>query len=464
MTKSVLSNKVSPARRVAFQILWRVLLEDAFASNLLASNLTANLSTLDRALAQEIVLGVLRHQLYIDCLLAKISNCNLAKLDVEVLIALRIGFYQIHYLTRIPTHAIVNDSVNLVKLNKRASASGLVNAVLRKIASTSQAQNLSGLDDYKQLALIHSHPDWLIKRWVERYGVSWTTSLAEANNKAALIYFRINSLKVSIEVLLEKLTQASLKVTPSLLIKDAFSVTSGSQDILLSFASQGLIYIQDAASQLVATLVDAKPGMQVFDACAAPGGKTTAVAAQMNNQGLIIAGDLHLKRVKLIKENAVRLGAKIILPICYDARVDMPFTHEQRFDRVLVDAPCTGTGTLRHNPEIKSRLSQDKILELVTLQTTILSNCALLVKTNGKLIYSTCSIEYEENEGVIREFLSKHTNFQVIKPSLPETFITKEGFVRTWPHRDNTDGFFVAVMEKVSCPNKESHSNEVFVS
>ncbi|KAF0240083.1 MAG: Ribosomal RNA small subunit methyltransferase B [bacterium] len=450
MTKSVLSNKVSPARLVAFQILRRVLLEEAFASNLLASNLTASLSSLDRALAQEIVLGVLRNQLYIDFLLAKTSNCNLAKLDLEVLIALRIGFYQICYLTRIPTHAIVNDSVNLVKLNKKASASGLVNAVLRKIANTPQIQNIPILDDYKQLALIYSHPDWLIKHWVECYGINWTTSLAEANNKAALIYFRVNFLKVSTEVLLEKLARAGLKVTPSLLIKGAFSVTSGSQDVLLSFASEGLIYIQDAASQLVANLVDAKPGMQIFDACAAPGGKTTAIAAQMNNQGLIIAGDLHLKRVKLIKENAVKLGAKIILPICYDARIGMPFTNKQYFDRILVDAPCTGTGTLRHNPEIKWRLSEDKILELVTLQTTILSNCALLVKIKGKLIYSTCSIEYEENEGVIKEFLAKHANFQVIKPNLPENLITKEGFARTWPHRDNMDGFFAAVMEKVN--------------
>lgn len=448
MTKPISSYKVSPARQVAFEILRRVLVEEAFAANLLASNLTKNLSSLDRALAQEITLGVLRHQKYIDFSLEKASNRNLAKLDLEVLIALRIGFYQIHYLTRIPTHAIVNDSVNLVKLSKKTSASGLVNAVLRKMARALEVEQIAKIDNYQQLALIHSHPDWLVKRWVERYGITWTTSLAEANNRPPLVYFRVNPLKISTEALLEKLTRVGLTITISDLIKGAFLVTSGNLELLLNFAIEGLIYIQDAASQLVAQLVDAKAGMTVFDACAAPGGKTTAIAAQMNNQGLIIAGDLHLARVKIIKENAVKLGVKIILPICYDAK-SMPFNNEQRFDRVLVDAPCTGTGTLKHNPEIKWRLSKSKILELASLQTHILSNCALLVGSKGRLIYSTCSLEYEENEAVVKEFLTNNQDFQIIKPDLPEFLITKEGFVRTWPHRDNMDGFFAAIMEKI---------------
>ncbi|MBI4851801.1 MAG: 16S rRNA (cytosine(967)-C(5))-methyltransferase RsmB [Acidobacteria bacterium] len=455
MAKSNFSYKVSPARLVVFEILRRVSLEDAFATNLLTSTLTQNLSSLDRSLAQEIVLGILRHQRYIDFLLAKISSCNLAKLDLEVLLSLRIGFYQLLYLTRIPTHAIVNDSVNLVKLNKKASASGLVNAVLRKIANSvnlkklPKIENPTSLDTYQQIALVNSHPDWLVKRWIERYGVDWTKSLAEANNKTPLVYFRVNSLKTSKSSLLDKFTEVGLKADNSSLLKDAFLLISDSNHKLLDFASQGLIHIQDLASQLVVQLVEAKAGMKVFDVCAAPGGKTTAIAAQMGNQGLIIAGDLHLNRVKLIKETANRLGAKIILPICYDARANLPIDSKCLFDRVLIDAPCSGTGTLRHNPEIKLRLSQDKILELGRLQTTILNNCSSLVKIGGRLIYSTCSMEYEENEEVIKKFLLKNSDFQIIKPKTQEIFLTQENFVRTWPSKDNMDGFFVAVLEKI---------------
>lgn len=446
MTKARLSYKISPARQVAFEILWRVLLEGAFASNLLSSTLTLNLSPLDRALTQEITLGVLRNQIYIDLLLAEISGCNLKKLDPEVLLSLRIGFYQVYYLTKIPTHAIVNDAVNLVKLNKKASASGLVNAVLRKAANTKIENNIK-LDSYEKIALAYSHPDWLVKRWVERFGLEETKLLAKTNNKAAPIYFRVNFLKIQTEDLISKFTELGLIANPSDFVKDAFLLKSDNNNNLLDFASQGLVHIQDAASQLVASLVDAKEGMKVFDACAAPGGKTTLIAAQMNNQGLIIAGDYHLARVKLIKENASRLGVKIILPICYDARVSIPMS-KQLFDRVLVDAPCTGTGTFRHNPEIKLRLSQDKILELSKLQSIILENCASLVKVNGKLIYSTCSLEYEENEGVIKEFLLNNPSFEIVKPNVAEVFLTQEDFIRTWPNRHNLEGFFAAVLQR----------------
>lgn len=452
MEKINQSNKVSPARRVAFEILRRVLVEQAFASNLLSSAITSKLSSLDRALAQEIVLGTIRYQYQIDHFLKKFYQKPLEKLDPEVLIALRMGFHQIHYLTRIPAYAIVNDSVNLTKTSGKASASRLVNAILRKIINVSIEFN--NLNLIEKIALTYSHPTWLIKNWIDRYGVDQAEKLAQANNKPAPIYFRLNPLKENSEKILKNLTSQKLVFAPSHIISTAYQLIEGDKEKLLDFAEKGLIYIQDAASQLVVSLLEAVPNIRVFDVCAAPGGKTTLVATYMNNQGLILAGDLHLARIKLVKETAKRLGVNIIIPICYDASRPLPLSDNQFFDRVLVDAPCSGTGTLRHNPEIKYRLSKEKIKELAELQTQILDNSALLVSREGRLIYSTCSLEYEENEAVIEKFLTKHQDFQVIKPNLPDHLITSqglitsEGFIRTWPYRDNTDGFFAAILAR----------------
>lgn len=444
------SVKLSPARQAAFQILWRVMTEQAFASNLLTSNLTSNLSLSDRSLTQEIVLGSLRQERYLDYFLAKMGNLKLNKLDKEVLIILRLGFYQIHFLSRIPDYAVVNDCVNLTKISGKASASRLVNAVLRKLTKLQVKEKISFQDPIEEIALNHSHPTWLIKNWAKHYGLSAAQSIAESNNKPSLIYFRVNNLKVTTGQILELLKKNNVVIQPSSLLETAFCLVEGDSQILLKLAREGKIYLQDTASQLIAHLVAPKKGMRIFDACAAPGGKTALIASLMENQGLIIAGDLHLPRVKLIQQTAKKLGVSIINPICYDATKQVPINENTLFDRVLVDAPCSGTGTLRHNPEIKGRLFPEKLEELSKLQLEILSNCASLVKSKGKLIYSTCSLEYEENEQVIEEFLKKNKNFQLIKAEISANLITKEGFIRTFPDRDNTEGFFAAMLEKTN--------------
>ncbi len=451
MEKVLQSNKVSPARRVAFEILRRVLVEQAFASNLLSSPISLKLSSLDRALAQEIVLGVLRYQYQIDHFLKKFYKNKLEKLDPEVLTTLRMGFYQIHYLTRIPTYAIVNDSVNLTKLSGKSSAANLVNAILRKIAKISLEQETVNLNFTEKIALTYSHPTWLVKNWVECFGEEETQKIAQANNNPAPIYFRLNPLKENLANILSVLEDKKISYIPSAIANSAYQVVEGDKDKLLELVNNGLIYIQDASSQLVANLVEAKPGMRVFDVCAAPGGKTALIATHMANQGFILAGDLHLARVKLIKEIAKRLEINIINAVCYDASNSIPLSDNQLFDRVLLDAPCSGTGTLRHNPEIKYRLSKDKIKELAELQTKILAESSRFVSIGGKLIYSTCSLETEENEAVIERFLVKNPNFELTRPTLPEHLITKTGFVRTWPHRDNTDGFFAALLTRKNC-------------
>jgi 16S rRNA (cytosine967-C5)-methyltransferase len=443
------AQKVSPARRVAFDILRRVTLEQAFASNLLASNLTAGLSPEDRSLTYEIVLGVLRHQRRIDYFLEQISGRKIGRLDTEVLLSLRIGLYQIGFLTRLPVRAAVNESVNLVKTSGKSSASGLVNAVLRKASQSplTDDQILSS-DPVERESIIHSHPLWLFERWADRYGMDWARSLASANNSPAPLGFRLNTLLATAEEILEKITQAGLVITSSELARGAYRLVGGNVTALLELSTRGLIHIQDEASQLVATLVDTRPGALVLDACSAPGGKTTAMAASMENRGLIVAGDIHVSRLNLVEENRLRLGAKIISPVCFDASLPLPFSQSFPFDRVLVDAPCTGTGTLRRNPEIKWRLMPEKITEMAALQKRILDNVALFVAPGGRLVYSTCSMEEEEDDGVVNSFLQTHPEFHLSSPEVPERF-RSGGFVRIWPHRDDSDGFFAALLQKV---------------
>lgn len=444
-----LATKVSAARRVAFQILWQVAQEQAFAANLLASPLTNNLSVPDRALTQELVLGVLRHQQYLDYFWQQISGRNLAKMDLAVIIILRLGTYQLRYLTRIPAHAVVDEAVTMVKASGKTSASGLVNAVLRKIARTKDL-DIDAPDEFSRVAIRHSHPEWLLRHWAIQYGLADTTVLAQTNNSAPPISLRLNTLKATQRDIVNQLEALGLQISANPLIPNAFRLVEGSIAQLLELVHQGLIHIQDEASQLVAWLVDAQPGMKVWDVCAAPGGKTTAIANYMQNQGLIVAGDIHLARVKLLKETAQRLGATIIQPICYDACGYVPVNQGQTFDRVLVDAPCTGTGTLRRNPEIKWRLTAAKILELAVLQQQILDNVADQVAVGGKLIYSTCSLEVEENEEVTAKFLANHTNYMVVRPELPPHLLTSSGYLRTWPPRDQMDGFFATILRRTA--------------
>lgn len=437
--------RASPARRVSLEILRRVELEQAYAANLLASNLTAKLSPEDRALSYELVLGVLRHQRRLDYFLEKLSGRKTTRLDPEVLLALRMGLYQIGYLTRIPARAVVDEAVNLVKMSGKSSAAGLVNAVLRKAGAITD--DLIDIDDASERAsIIHSHPAWLFQTWVARMGITAATALAAANNSGAPIAFRLNRLMAPGDEILAEIAAAGLTIAPSPLVADGFLLTGGDSSRLVALAERGLLHIQDDGSQLVASLVAARSGMRVLDVCAAPGGKTTAIAAQMKNRGLIVAGDIHPARVKLVKESSARLRVNIINTLCFDAAQPLPILPGTGFDRVLLDAPCTGTGTLRRNPEIKWRLRPEKIAEMAALQGRILARSAVLVAAGGRLVYSTCSLEEEENEAVVNAFLAEQGEFRLAPEQIPPALRTPAGFARTWPHRDNCDGFFAAVM------------------
>jgi 16S rRNA (cytosine967-C5)-methyltransferase len=428
---------VSPARRAAFDILRRVA-DGAFSSVLLASD-EPKLTVADRALTHELVLGVLRWQLWLDKIVEHFSKRSVESLDLPVRIALRLALYQIRFLSRIPAAAAVNESVNLVHHAKLTSAAAFVNAVLRRaIREADYDPGLDLQDPIEKLAIETSHPTWLIERWIKWFGPVEAASFARANNEIPPTAFRVvhTRLHVNEEDILQQLTAAGASVERSQIAENAFRI-SGATTMLRDLSAFGEIYLQDEASQLVAQTLDARPGDRVLDLCAAPGGKTTLIADRTGDKALIIAADRSATRITTITTTAALHQLHSIKPVLLDAGTQLPFGPES-FDRVLVDAPCSGTGTLRRNPEIRYRLSPPDIANFAAAQKQFLHNAAEVLKPGGRLVYSTCSVEPEENEHVTEEFLHTHPNFTSLKT------------VRTWPHREGSDGFFMAVLGRGS--------------
>lgn len=419
--------QISPARRAAFDIL-REVEAGAFSSILLAAE-EPKLKPVDRALTHELVLGVLRWQLWLDKLIEHFTKRGIETLDLPVRLALRLGLYQLRFLTRIPASAAVNESVNLVRSAKVSSAAAFVNAVLRRAIREAEYDPASAAKDpIKRLAIETSHPAWLIERWANAFGVEETEAFARANNLVPPTAFRVVG-GDSTEVL-DRLRNAGGLVEPSKVAKDAWRI-SNAPSLLRELAAEGKIYVQDEASQLVAQIVDLKPNERALDLCAAPGGKTTLMAAWAGDSALIIASDRSEKRLETVVRTSTLHNLNQIKSLVADATQQLPFENSV-FDRILVDAPCSGTGTLRRNPEIRWRISEADIAELAAQQKLFLKHAARVLKPGGQLVYSTCSIEPHENEQVVKAFLKSHTDFQLLNTS------------RTWPHREGTDGFFIA--------------------
>ena len=445
------SEPVSPARRAAFDILIQIETQRAYASVLVAALSESDLSREDRALAQEIVLGVLRWQRSLDYFIERYSERSIERFDRPVLIALRIGLYQLRHLTRVPQSAAVNQSVNLVKRARVASAASVVNAVLRQAVRQLDETAGRGIADPLERASVElSHPRWMLERWQLSFGDPETRQLALANNSPPSMAFRVNTLRTSVKDVLDHLKAEGVTTRDSQVALGAFVVTSGPASFVIQAARRGLIYPQDEASQLVSILLEPRRGHRVLDLCAAPGSKTSHIAVLTDDDAWIIASDRHPHRLTTLRATTARFGLKSVDAVALDATGVLPFVAAEReFDRVLVDAPCSGTGTLRGNPEIKWRLSPEDITRLADLQLTLLEAAASSVATGARLVYSTCSIEREENEEVVGRFLDTTTLFRVIEPHAPAALITSDRFVRTYPHRDGTDGFFAAVFERM---------------
>lgn len=418
--------KISPARIAAFEILTKIETEKAFSSVLLPLY-EEKLEQIDRGLCHEITLGVLRRQIYLDKLIEKLTNGK--KLDSAVKIILRIALYQLNFLDKIPAHAAINDAVNLTQRAKKTSAKGFVNAVLRRF--TREKIELNFNDEVERISVETSHPRWLIEKWSSEFGIAEAEKLAVANNETPKSDFRFTA----------KTTEA---VKRSLENENIVN----ERGFLRELAENGKIYFQERASQMVAEVVGLKENESYFDVCCAPGSKFSFVNyLSKTNDKLFVGGDLYEQRLKTVKKTCKNVGAKNYSLLAYDAEKSLPFA-ESSFDAVLLDAPCSGTGTIRHNPEIRYFLAEKDIAELSLKQRAILQNASKLVKHGGRLIYSTCSLESEENEQICTEFLAENDAFYQVRPNVAEKFLTKEDFARTFPQRDKMDGFFIAEFAK----------------
>ena len=351
------------------------------------------------------------------------------------------------FLSRIPQSAVVNESVNLAHLARLRSAAPFINAVLRRATREPDYDPAAGVaEPLERLAIETSHPRWLIERWVEAFGTEEAAAFARSNNEAPPTAFRVVMSRAGESEVLDELRAAGAVLHESRVAPDAWRV-EGAGAKLRELARAGKIYLQDEASQLVAHVLDARAGERVLDVCAAPGSKTTHVASRTQDLSLIVAGDLYEHRLRTVSEAASRQGINNLSVVVHDAETALPFP-ENSFDRVLVDAPCTGTGTLRRNPEIRWRITDRDVSDLAARQGHILAHAARMLKTGGRLVYSTCSVEREENEEVAARFLEQEKDFEQVALTAPLNLRSAGGYLRSWPHREGADGFFVAAFER----------------
>jgi 16S rRNA (cytosine967-C5)-methyltransferase len=442
---------VAPARRSAFEILRRVETESAYASVLLAA-LDSSMREDDRALCHELVLGVLRRKLWLDKTIEHFGERKIEKLDLAVRVALEVGLYQLRFLTRVPASAAVNESVNFVRASRVKSAAGFVNAVLRRATREPDYDPVAAIvDPIQKVSIETSQPGWLIARWVQAFGFEEAAAFARANNQAAPTAVRLTAKasrdKGAAERVLQNLRDAGAEVLVSHIAPDSWRVM-GASNAVRELANAGLIYLQDEASQLLAHLLHVEPNQRVLDLTAAPGSKATHIAA-LEPTATIVAGDVRPKRVETMRRLAVRQEARINV-LVHDATKPLPFAAES-FDRVLLDAPCSGTGTLRRNPEIRYQLRPDDISELAEQQKQMLACAAAVVRPGGRLLYSTCSVETEENEQVIDHFAANNPSFRQVDLSTTSSFFiphSSSSHLRLWPHRQGSDGFFIAAYER----------------
>jgi 16S rRNA (cytosine967-C5)-methyltransferase len=453
---------IAPARLAAYEVLRAVNSGRSDLPSALARVRSRLADERDRALAGEIATGTLRWQGAFDAVIAAFAGRPADKLDSEILDILRMTAFQLLHLDRIPASAAVNDAVDLARKAGKKSASGLVNAVLRRISRERNNLPVPPRPDTAKgavhssakgaatvyLATTLSHPEWLVSRWLDRYGFEATEAWAGFDNSPAALTLRANTLRTSRDELAAALARHGVDTTPTRFAPHGLTVASGSP-LLTPLAAEGLFLVQDEASQLVAELTAAGPGERVLDACASPGGKTTAMAAMMENRGVVVATDLRGRRVDLLRRTVDAAGATCARVVQANVSSVLPF--RAAFDCVLLDAPCSGLGTLRRDPDIRWRRTEDSLVGLAATQLEMLVRTADVLTPGGRLVYATCSSEPDENEEVVQQFLSLNQHFtrapDLIRPELAR-FRTEAGDFRTLPFRDRLEAFFAAILVK----------------
>lgn len=452
---------IAPARTAAFHALRAISTERADLPAALARSRTHLPDERDRSLAAEIVTGTLRWQRSLDHLIAHFAKRDLQKLDADVVTILRMSLYQILHLDRVPAAAVVDDAVDLTRGARKPSAAGFVNAVLRSILRQRHALPLPPRPEdagdrvaaLEYLGVTHSHPQWLVERWLDRVGFADTERWVRFNNTTPGLTLRANRLRAARDVVRAELDAAGIETEPTRRAGDGLVVTSGNPIANRDTAGPGrdLFVVQDEASQLVPLAVGARPGEVVLDLCASPGGKATAMAADMEDSGLLAACDVRPARLQLLHRTIRTSGAHHAHVVRVPSSGSLPFA--PLFDRVLVDAPCSGLGTIRRDPDIRWRRAAADLPLLARDQLALLTRAAQVVKSGGRLVYATCSSEPEENDGVVGAFLAAHDEFRLVDLRVDASdallaVVDERGIMRTLPFAHDLEAFFAAAVTR----------------
>lgn len=442
-----------PARRLAFDAL-KDIYRGGYADVVLHRRLAQiSLSAVDRGLVTELVYGVVRRQRTLDALIDQLGKKTAQQQPLDLRVVLHLGFYQLRYLTHIPPSAAVHTSVGLAKATGQGRLSGVVNGILRQYLRLAESDGdplRVPEDPVAAIALQHSFPDWMVQLWYDTLGKDETPALCDCLNQPPSIDLRVNRLKMTVEAVEAELAAAHIATERLAHLPNALRLKGhvGAIQTLPGYEA-GWWVVQDASAQLVSALVDPQPGEVVIDACAAPGGKTTHLAELMGDRGVVWACDRTTSRLNKVKQNISRLHLSSVKPYTGDSTTMTKF--EGQGDRVLVDAPCSGLGTLHRHADARWRQTPDTVQGLVDLQRQLLARAATWVKPGGTLVYATCTLHPQENEAQIKHFLSTHPRWRLFPPepgSDVAAFASAEGWIKIWPHRHHMDGFFMARLKQ----------------
>lgn len=425
-------------------------IESRFAySDKLLQNELDEFAPQDRSLAVEIVHGVMRWREKLDWYIRQLYKGEFENLLLTVKSILRAALYQLIFLDRVPAYAVLNESVEIAKSRFNQRTANLVNAILRNFIRQEKKLDwmLTQLDILDKFSIQWSHPRWLIQRWIEYWGIDEVEMLCMANNQPSPIFVKVNLLKITPDEFERMLREAGIPFDPFPLLEGFYQIEDFQAFRNGKFLENGFAFVQDPSAALPVLLLKPEPGLTVWDMCAAPGAKTVHLAVIMRDQGMIIASDLYAGRVKLIQKIAQNMNLTSVIPVVGDA---LTLEFRNLCDKILLDAPCSGFGVLRKRSDLRWKKTEQEIHELTVLQRRLLEKAAYWLKPGGELVYSTCTIEPEENEQVIHQFLSDHPEFSLIHAGerIPGPWVNQEGFIRTFPHRHEMDGSFAALMKK----------------
>ena len=446
---------IDKARETALKTLYKIDKEGAYSNIALNEILEKNgkfLNEKDIGLISEIVYGVTTWKLTIDEIIKKYSKIKLKKISPWILNNLRMGIYQIIFLDRIPKSAAVNEAVNLAKRYGHKGSFGFTNAVLRKVTKNDYEEFSNIKDDKERLSKKYSMPIWIIECLMkEKMLIEKIEEICKYSNEKPKLTIRVNKLKTTPEILKEKLENKKIKVEKAKL--DSFLYIQNAKNIEnIEEFKEGLFTVQDEGAGLIPFVLNPKPNEIVLDACSSPGGKTTYMAELMQNKGKIIAWDMYEHRVKLVEKAMERLGISIIETKEQDATI-LKEEYLQKFDKILLDVPCSGLGVLKRKPDIKWQRTLKDIEEIANIQMKILTTCSKYLKNNGEIIYSTCTILKEENEKIIEKFLEKNSNFKLekieIENKMMKNYTNSDGKIQLYPN-ENNDGFFMCKLVRKS--------------